>query len=42
MGRIIGIDLGTTNCVLSYAALGAEAVVPRLLSLPTPTTVKSW
>jgi len=32
---IIGIDLGTTNCALAYAALDAEQPVVQLLPIPS-------
>ncbi len=41
---VVGIDLGTTNCVLAYAPLGREEAEIELLSIPqltAPGTLES-
>src|SRR5512143_411171 len=42
MGRVIGIDLGTTNSCLAYLEGGKPVVIPNLEGLPTTPSVVSF
>ena len=45
MGRIIGIDLGTTNSCVAVLDGDSAKVIENAeggRTTPTPTTVKSW